>query len=80
MSEWCAAAFGHSHPESVKAIESTAREGFALGGVTRKEHELATFLTSRFPRMDATRFCASETEANTLALATALAYTGRKNV
>lgn len=80
VSEYCAGMFGHSHPELIKAIESVTQTGFMLGGATRKEHELARLLVSRFPSMDAVRFCNSGTEANTLALATALAYTGRKKV
>lgn len=80
VSEYCAGMFGHSHPEIISAIQSVTQTGFMLGGPTCKEQELARLLVSRFPSMDAVRFCNSGTEANTLALATALAYTGRKKV
>ena len=80
VSEYCAGMFGHSHPEIIKAIESVTKSGFTLGGTTRKEQELARLLVSRFPSMDSIRFCNSGTEANTLALATALAHNGRKKV
>ncbi|KAI1390868.1 aminotransferase class-III [Hypoxylon trugodes] len=80
VSEYCAGMFGHSHPQIIEAIEATAKSGFVLGGPTPKEGELAKLLVERFPSIDAIRFCNSGTEANTMAIATALAYTHRKKV
>lgn len=80
VSEYCAGMFGHSHPELIKTVESVLRSGFTLGGTICEEHEFARRLISRFPSMDSIRFCNSGTEANTFALATALAYTGRRKV
>ncbi|KAH6698524.1 aminotransferase class-III [Leptodontidium sp. MPI-SDFR-AT-0119] len=80
VSEYCAGMFGHSHPRINEAIEGVLRAGHTLGGPTPKEGELAKAITKRFPSMDAIRFCNSGTEANTLALATALAYSQRKKI
>jgi glutamate-1-semialdehyde 2,1-aminomutase len=51
-----------------------------MGGPTRYERELAALLCSRFPSLDQVRFCNSGTEANLMALTTALAFTGRDKI
>ena len=78
VSEYTAGMFGHSHPDIIAAINTVTTQGFTLGGVTEKEGELARLLVSRFPSMEAIRFCNSGTEANMFALGVAVAYTGRK--
>lgn len=80
VSEYCAGMFGHSHPDIIAAIESVTRSGFTLGGPSPGEGELGRLLVERFASIDAIRFCNSGTEANTMALATALHYIGRKKV
>ena len=80
VSEYCAAMVGHSHPDVVAAIHDIADAGFMLGGPNPSEGELAQLLVSRIPSYEAVRFCNSGTEANTMAIATALAYTGRNKV
>ncbi|GLA93178.1 hypothetical protein AtubIFM61612_010369 [Aspergillus tubingensis] len=80
VSEYTAGMFGHSHPAIIEAIQSVTQQGFTLGGVTSKEGELAQLLISRFPSIDAIRFCNSGTEANMFALGVAVAYTGRKKI
>lgn len=80
VSEYCAAMVGHSHPDIVAAIHAVADAGFMLGGPTASEAELAQLLVDRIPSYEAVRFCNSGTEANTMAIAAALAYTGRKKV
>jgi glutamate-1-semialdehyde 2,1-aminomutase len=80
VSEYCAGLFGHSNPEIKAAIQTVIESGFTLGGPNLREGELAKLLVSRFASMDAIRFCNSGTEANTMAIATALAYNGRKKV
>lgn len=80
VSEYCAAMVGHSHPDVVAAIHGVADTGFMLGGPTPAEAELAQLLVDRIPSYEAVRFCNSGTEANTMAIAVALAYTGRKKV
>ncbi|GKT47357.1 beta-phenylalanine transaminase [Colletotrichum spaethianum] len=78
VSEYCAGMFGHSHPDIIAAVESVTKAGFTLGGPTPKEGELGMLLVERFPSIDAVRFCNSGTEANTMAIATALHFNGRK--
>ncbi|KAL2071016.1 hypothetical protein VTL71DRAFT_14042 [Oculimacula yallundae] len=80
VSEYCAGMLGHSHPDIQAAIQKVASEGFTLGGANQYEGELARRLCERFASMDGIRFANSGTEANTLAIATALAYTGREKV
>lgn len=77
VSEYCAAMLGHSHPDVVTAIHAVADAGFMLGGPNPSEGELARLLVDRIPSYEAVRFCNSGTEANTMAIATALAYTRR---
>lgn len=79
-SDFSAGIYGHSHPVIKNAVQEALATGFSLGGITEKEAQLASILTSRFPSMDKVRFCNSGTEANTFALAAALAHTQRKKV
>ncbi|KAL0944528.1 aminotransferase class-iii [Colletotrichum truncatum] len=80
VSEYCAGMFGHSHPDIIAAIESVTKSGFTLGGPGPMEGELGKLLVDRFPSIDAIRFCNSGTEANTMAIATALHFVGRKKI
>jgi glutamate-1-semialdehyde 2,1-aminomutase len=80
VSDFTAGLFGHSNPTIQEAITQAVSNGFSLGAVTELEAELAESLKARFSSIDLIRFCNSGTEANTYALATALAYTGRKKV
>ncbi|KFY92624.1 hypothetical protein V500_04121 [Pseudogymnoascus sp. VKM F-4518 (FW-2643)] len=80
VSEYFAGMFGHSHPKIINAVENVLKTGFTLGGPNLFEGELAKLLVARFPSVDSIRFCNSGTEANTMAIATALAYNRRKKV
>lgn len=80
ISDYSAGIYGHSHPAIHEAVQEALAVGFSLGGVIEKEAELADVLVRRFPSVEKVRFCNSGTEANTFALATAVAYTGRKKV
>ncbi|OBT82047.1 hypothetical protein VE02_09502 [Pseudogymnoascus sp. 03VT05] len=80
VSEYFAGMFGHSHPKIINAVENVLKTGFTLGGPNLYEGELAKLLVARFPSVDSIRFCNSGTEANTMAIATALAYNRRKKV
>jgi glutamate-1-semialdehyde 2,1-aminomutase len=79
-SEYFAGMFGHSHPKIKEAVASVLASGFTLGGPNQYEGELASLLVDRFPSVAAIRFCNSGTEANTMAIATALAFTKRRKV
>lgn len=80
VSDYSAGIYGHSHPVIQEAVQQALATGFSLGGITEKEAELAEILTTRFPSLEKVRFCNSGTEANTFAVATALAYTSRRKV
>lgn len=80
VSDFSAGIYGHSHPVIQDAVQQALSTGFSLGAITEKEAELAEILTHRFPSYEKVRFCNSGTEANTFALATAIAYTQRKKV
>ncbi|KAJ5768472.1 acetylornithine aminotransferase [Penicillium manginii] len=73
VSDYSAGIYGHSHPVIQDAVQQALATGFSLGGITEKEAELAEILTARFPSLEKVRFCNSGTEANTFAVATALA-------
>jgi glutamate-1-semialdehyde 2,1-aminomutase len=80
VSEYSAAMFGHSHPTLQEAIQATLEDGFNLGGPTVYEAELAKHLCLRFKSLEKVRFCNSGTEANTMCIVAAMAYTGRRKV
>ena len=80
VSDYTAGIYGHSHPVIEEAVRQTLSTGFSLGAVTKKEAQLAEHLNERFPSVEKVRFCNSGTEANTFALATAVAHTQRKKV
>lgn len=80
VSEYNAGMYGKSHPAILEAIQRAAKTGFTLGGPNEREVELAEKLVGRFASIDTIRFCNSGTEANTMAIATALNFVGRKKV
>ncbi|KAF2012917.1 putative glutamate-1-semialdehyde 2,1-aminomutase [Aaosphaeria arxii CBS 175.79] len=80
VSEYSACMFGHSHPRIHEAVHEALSIGMNLGSVIGKEAEFGSLIQKRFPSMELMRFANSGTEANTLALTGALAFTGRKEV
>lgn len=80
VSEYSAGMFGHSHPKIHEAVQEALSIGINLGSTIGKEAEFGSLIQKRFPSMELLRFANSGTEANTLALASALAYTGQKEV
>lgn len=80
LGNYTAGLFGHS-PEPIRqAIESALRRGWALGAAHEIEIDLAERLCARFPSIQRVRFTNSGTEANLMAIATALHHTGRSGV
>ncbi|ETI20665.1 hypothetical protein G647_07007 [Cladophialophora carrionii CBS 160.54] len=80
LGEYTAAIYGHNHSAIKSALESAIRNGWNYGGHNELEPQLAEIVCERFPSIDLVRFVNSGTEANMVALATALAFTGRKKV
>ena len=77
---YTAALLGHS-PSPIKAAITTALDqGWALGATHEKEIELAELVCARFESIEQVRFTNSGTEANLMAIGTALHHTGRGTV
>jgi glutamate-1-semialdehyde 2,1-aminomutase len=80
LGEFTAGLYGHSHPAILGAIRAALEDGINLGAHTTAEARLARAVRARFPSMELLRFTNSGTEANLMALAAALAHTGRRQV
>lgn len=80
LGEFTAALFGHSDPVIREAVERALRNGVNLSSHTPAEAELAREIRARIASMHRMRFTNSGTEANLLALAAAVAHTGRRTV
>lgn len=80
LGEYTAAIYGHSHPEIKAALQTALEGGWNYGGHNKLEPQLARIVCERFPAIELVRFVNSGTEANMMAIATALAVTGRKKV
>ena len=79
LGEYTAGVYGHNNPTIRAAIDRALDNGWSFGGNNRHEKELAKIVCQRF-RLDLVRFTNSGTEANMMAVATAIAWTGRKKV
>ncbi|MFZ4756617.1 MAG: aspartate aminotransferase family protein [Burkholderiaceae bacterium] len=80
LGEFTAGLYGHSDPVIREAIERALRGGLNLSSHTAGEAALAREIRARIPSMQRLRFTNSGTEANLLALAAAVAHTGRRTV
>ncbi len=80
LGEFTAGLYGHSAAPIREAIVAALDSGISLSSHTHREVELAREIVRRFPSMELLRFTNSGTEANLLALAVAVAHTGRHKV
>lgn len=80
LGEYTAGLYGHSNPVIRAAIGAALDCGWNLGAHGINEARLARLIVDRFPSIDLVRFTNSGTEANLMAVATAIAATGRKRV
>lgn len=80
LGEYTAGLYGHNHPTIRQAIDTALDSGWNLGAPGVNEAALAQLLCDRFPSVELVRFTNSGTEANLLALATAVLHTGRRSV
>jgi glutamate-1-semialdehyde 2,1-aminomutase len=80
LGEYTAGLYGHSNPIIRDAIDTALDAGWNMGGHGKMEARLARTICERFPSLDLVRFTNSGTEANLMAIATAVAMTGRKRV
>jgi len=80
LGEFTAGLYGHSPQPIRDAVVAALDGGIGLSSHTLREVELAREIVRRFASMELLRFTNSGTEANLLALATAVAHTGRRKV
>jgi glutamate-1-semialdehyde 2,1-aminomutase len=80
LGEFTAGLYGHSPQPIRDAVVAALDGGIGLSSHTLREVELAREIVRRFVSMELLRFTNSGTEANLLALATAVAHTGRRKV
>jgi glutamate-1-semialdehyde 2,1-aminomutase len=74
---YTASLLGHRPALVRNAIMEVLDAGWAIGAVGEREIELAELLCGRFPAIESVRFTNSGTEANLMAIATAMHVTGR---
>ena len=77
VGSWGPAILGHAHPETVRAVQETAKYGLSFGAPTELEIDMAETLCRLLPSMEMVRLVSSGTEATMTALRLARGYTGR---
>lgn len=80
LGEYTAGLYGHSHPAIRRAIDGALDRGWSYGAQHEGEARLARLVRERFPSMELVRFTNSGTEANLMAVATAVEWTARPGV
>ncbi|MCJ1458393.1 hypothetical protein MMC28_008765 [Mycoblastus sanguinarius] len=81
LGEYTAGIYGHNNAHIRAAIDEALTKGWSFGGNNMYEKELAKLVCERFtPTVELVRFTNSGTEANMMAVATAIAWTGRKKI
>lgn len=80
LGEFTAGVYGHSDPVIRAAIVEALDRGLNLSGHNRLEARLAALVAARIPSIRRLRFTNSGTEANLMALAAAVAHTGRTRI
>ena len=77
---YTAGLFGHSPKPIADAVSTALQAGFALGATHEREIVLAELLCQRFDALERVRFTNSGTEANLMAIGTAIHHTGKSGV
>lgn len=77
---WGALILGHAHPDVVRIVTDTAKNGTSFGAATKREIELAKVIVSAVPSIERVRLTNSGTEAVMGAIRLARAFTGRDKV
>ncbi len=80
LGEYTAGIYGHSNPVIQQAVIDALKNGLSLSAHNRAELRLATLIRERYPSIELVRFTNSGTEANLMAIATAVAFTKRPRV
>ena len=77
VGDFSAGLYGHSHPVIREALAAALDDGMAYGSSSPYEARLAALVCARFSSIEQVRFTNSGTEANTMALVTARAVSGK---
>jgi glutamate-1-semialdehyde 2,1-aminomutase len=77
---WGVHILGHNHPEVVKAIKLSLKDGTSYGTATEKETELAKLIVESVPSIEKVRFVNSGTEATMSAIKLARTYTKKTKI
>ena len=77
VGDFSAGLYGHSHPVIREALAAALDDGMAYGSSSPYEERLATLVCARFASIEQVRFTNSGTEANSMALVTARAVSGK---
>jgi glutamate-1-semialdehyde 2,1-aminomutase len=80
VGSWGPAILGHAHPETVRAVQATAKHGLSFGAPTELEIEMAETLCRLLPSLEMVRLVSSGTEATMTALRLARGFTGRPKI
>ena len=81
LGNYTAGLFGFSPEPVQRAVSHAMERGHALGGAANlEESKVAGYFTERFPSMDLIRFSNTGTEANSYAIHTARAVTGKNKI
>jgi glutamate-1-semialdehyde 2,1-aminomutase len=80
LGEYTAGLFGHSSPIIRKAVIEALEKGINLSAHNDAEIRLANLIRERYASIELLRFTNSGTEANLMAIATAIAFTGRRRI
>src|SRR3990170_8968673 len=68
VGSWGPLIFGHAHPQIVRALGKTARNGTTFGAPTEQEVKLAELIVRLIPSVQKVRLVSSGTEATMSAL------------
>src|SRR5260370_6655083 len=80
VGSWGPAILGHAHPDTVRAVQETARHGLSFGAPTELEIEMAEELCRLLPSLEMVRLVSSGTETTVTALRLARGFTGRPKI
>ena len=80
LGNYTAGLFGHQVPAVRDAVIAQLDRGWAIGATHALEVELAELICGRFESIEQVRFTNSGTEANLMAIGTAMHVTGRRKV
>ncbi len=80
LGEYTVGIYGHSNAIIRAAIVDALNGGISLSAHNEAEIRLAHLIRERYRSMELVRFTNSGTEANLMAIATAIAFTGRRRI